>query len=193
MTIDSIEVLFQQELKDLYDAEKRLTKAIPKMAKAAGSDELKTALTEHLEQTKNQVQRLEQVFEIVGVKAQAKACPGMKGIIEEGEEVIERDAEDTFADLGLVGAARRVEHYEMAGYRSLIALAEAMGQDQARELLEETLEEEQEADRRLEELGQQLLEQVSQAGDEDEEEDEDDEEVEEDEEEEQPAPARRGK
>lgn len=199
MKINSLEILFAEELKDVYDAEKRLTRAIPKMAKAANSEELRDALQEHLEQTKGQVSRIEQAFQILGKKAQAKPCAGMKGIIEEGEEVIGKDAEETFADLGIIGAARRVEHYEIAGYRSLISLAEAMGNNEVQELLQQNLEEEEETDRKLAELGESLLqdsesEMEDEAEDEDSDDDEDDELEEEDEEEEAekaPTPAKR--
>lgn len=170
MKIDSLETLFKQELKDTYDAEKRLTKAIPKMAKAAQSEDLKTALQQHLEVTKNQVSRLEQVFGLLDAKPQAKTCAGMKGIIEEGEEMMGQDAQGMLGDLALIGSARRVEHYEIASYSGLIAMAESMGNEEIQDLLRQTLEEEEETDRNLEELGEHLLEQTD--SDEDEEDDE---------------------
>lgn len=170
MKIDSLEMLFKQELKDTYDAEKRLTKAIPKMAKAAQSEDLKTALQEHLEVTKNQVSRLEQVFGLLDAKPQAKTCAGMKGIIEEGEEMMGQDAQGMLGDVALIGSARRVEHYEIASYSSLIAMAESMGNEEIQDLLRQSLEEEEETDRNLEELGEHLLEQTD--SDEDEEDDE---------------------
>src|SRR5690348_7985218 len=116
MKIDTLETLLQSELMDIYDAEKRLVKALPKLAKAASSDELRDAIQEHLDITKGQVQRLEQVFELCGFPAKAKTCAGMKGLIEEGEEVMNNSAEGALMDEALIGAAQRVEHYEMAAY-----------------------------------------------------------------------------
>jgi ferritin-like metal-binding protein YciE len=192
MTITSVDQLFVQELKDIYDAEKRLTKALPKMAKAAGSEELREAITGHLAETKEQVTRLERIFSLLEVKAQGKTCAGMKGLIEEGEEVAGQQADEPFGDIGLIGAARRVEHYEMAGYLSLIDLAKHLEQEEIQSLLEETLEEEQEADRKLAELAETMLEESSSAEDEDDEEDEEVEDEEaEDEEEAAPTPARK--
>lgn len=189
MTITSVDQLFVQELKDIYDAEKRLTKALPKMAKAADSDELREAITSHLEETKQQVSRLEQIFSLLEVKAQGKPCAAMKGLIEEGEEAAGQEAEEPFGDIGIIGAARRVEHYEMAGYLSLIELAKHLEQEEIQGLLEETLEEEQEADRKLAEIAETMLNESGEASDEDEE--EDDEEMEE--EEEEPAVATPGR
>jgi ferritin-like metal-binding protein YciE len=156
--IDSLEKLFELDLKDVYDAEKRLTKALPKMAKAAKSTELREALREHLQVTQNQVGRLEQIFESIGKKAIGKTCNGMKGLIEEGEEAIAAQGTEPFTDLGLICAARRVEHYEMAAYMSLRSLAEHMGDPNVVELIEENLREEQEADDTLAEVSMQLLE-----------------------------------
>ena len=157
MTITSVDQLFVTELKDIYDAEKRLTRALPKLAKAAESEELREAFSGHLAETKEQVTRLEKIFSLLDVKAQAKPCAGMKGLIEEGEEVAGQQAEEPFGDIGLIGAARRVEHYEMAGYLSLIELAKHLEQQEIQTLLEETLEEEQEADRKLASLAESLL------------------------------------
>lgn len=164
MKIDKLSILFQEELKDIYDAEKRLVRAIPKMAKAASSPDLRQALEEHLEVTKGHVQRLEQVFELLGVPAKAKPCAGMKGLIEEGEEVMGEDATEGLMDAALIGAAQRVEHYEMAAYGTARTLAERLGNGEAAELLEETLNEEKEADEKLTEIAKQLLEGM--AGDE---------------------------
>lgn len=173
MTMDTVETLLEKELKDIYDAEKRLTKNLPKMAKAAHSPELREAIQEHLEVTKNQVARLEQAFRAMDVKAQAKTCAGMKGILEEGEETLGMKAEDKVADLALIGAARKVEHYEIAAYTSLIGMAESMEMSEVEQLLRENLEEEEEADSKLSELAEQMLEaEDSSAEDEDEEEEE---------------------
>lgn len=181
MTITSVDQLFVQELKDIYDAEKRLTKALPKMAKASESEELREAITEHLEETKQQVGRLEKIFELLEVKAQGKPCAAMKGLIEEGEEAAGQEAEEPFGDVGIIGAARRVEHYEMAGYLSLIELAKHLEQEEIQGLLEETLEEEQEADRKLAELAENMLNESGQSEDEEEDEEVEDEEEEEEE------------
>ena len=133
---------FVEELRDTYDAEKQLTKALPKMAKAANSPELKEAIESHLEETRNQVQRLEQVFAAVEEKARGKHCEGIAGIIEEGQAVMQEDYDEATADALLIAAAQRAEHYEMAAYGTLIAWARAMGHDDAADLLQETLDEE---------------------------------------------------
>jgi ferritin-like metal-binding protein YciE len=162
--INSLSALLQEELKDIYDAEKRLVRALPKMAKAASSDDLRQALEEHLEVTKGQVQRLEQVFDLLGVPAKAKPCAGMKGLIEEGEDVMGEDASETLMDAAIIGAAQRVEHYEIAAYGTARTFAERMGNTEAAELLEETLNEEKEADEKLTEISEQLLEAMDTEG-----------------------------
>jgi Mn-containing catalase len=159
MTIDSPIDLIQDGLRDMLDAEKRLTKAIPKMAKAVKSEELRGALEEHLEVTNNQVGRLQEIFETLGMKATAKPCEGIKGILDEGEEALKTEGPDPLVDFAIVCAARRVEHYEMAGYLSLRDAAQALGMDDVVENLAESLQEEIEADERLGEIGTQLLEQ----------------------------------
>jgi ferritin-like metal-binding protein YciE len=162
MKIDTLETLLQSELMDIYDAEKRLVKALPKLAKAASSDELRDAIQEHLDITKGQVQRLEQVFDLCGFPAKAKTCAGMKGLIEEGEEVMNNSAEGALMDEALIGAAQRVEHYEMAAYGTARTIAEQLGNQKAAGLLEETLNEEKEADAKLTEIAEQLFEQLGQ-------------------------------
>jgi len=157
LKVDSLNTLLEQELRDIYDAEKRLVKAIPKMAKAASSEELKNALEEHLEVTKGQVQRLEQVFELFGLPAKAKTCAGMKGLLEEGEEVMDMDGSPELLDAAIIGAAQRVEHYEMAAYGTVRTMAEKMGNDQAAQLLQETLDEEKEADETLTRVAEQVM------------------------------------
>ena len=157
MKIESLEELFVEELKDLYHAEKQLVKALPKMAKAATSEELRTAFTDHLEQTKNHVLRLEQVFETVDEKAKAKVCKGMQGLIEEGQETIAEDALDQMADLGLIAAAQKVEHYEISGYGTMRTFAQILGNQEAVRLLSETLKEEEAADKLLSGISQSLL------------------------------------
>jgi len=165
--IDTLNTLLEEELQDIYDAEKRLVKALPKMAKAAASDELRSAIEEHLEVTKGQVERLEQVFEGLGMTAKGKTCAGMKGLIEEGEEVLAKDGVEALKDAAIIGAAQRVEHYEMAAYGTARTLAEHLGNDEAASLLEETLNEEKEADEKLTEISLRLLEGMDESGSED--------------------------
>jgi len=151
--IGTLDELFVDELRDLYDAEKQLTKALPKMAKAASSEELRAAFEEHLEQTEGQVQRLEQIFEALGQKATGKKCAAMAGLVKEGEELAD-DAQAAVRDAGLIAAAQKVEHYEIAGYGSARTHAQLLGNDEAVQLLEETLEEEKETDQKLTELAE---------------------------------------
>ena len=164
MKVTNLEQLLQQELQDLYDAEKQLVRALPKMAKNASSDELKKAFKEHLDATKGQVERIERVFEVLGAKAKSRPCAAMKGLIAEGQEVMEENAPDVLKDLAIVGAAQRVEHYEMAGYGTARALAGRLGNEEAAGLLQETLDEEKEADEKLTEIAQSLLESVETDG-----------------------------
>jgi ferritin-like metal-binding protein YciE len=145
---------FLDELRDTYDAEKQLTKALPKMVKAANSPDLRAAFDAHLEETRQQVERLERVFASLDEKVRGKHCDGMAGIVEEGQAMMEQDFEETSADAVLIAAAQRVEHYEMAAYGTLVAWARAMGHDEAAELLEETLEEEKAADAKLSSLAE---------------------------------------
>ena len=147
--ITTLEDLLVEELKDLFDAENQLTRALPKMAKAATSPELKAAFEEHLEVTKQQVQRLTQVFEQLGKPAKGKKCEAMKGLITEGKELMEEDILPEILDAGLIGAAQRVEHYEMAGYGTVRTMAEVLGHREAARLLDQTLKEEGEADKKL--------------------------------------------
>jgi len=140
---------FLDELRDAYDAEKQLIKALPKLAKAAESGDLRTAFTTHLRETQGHAQRLEQVFASLGEKARGKHCDGIAGIIEEGKAVMEEDFEGTTLDACLIAAAQRAEHYEMAAYGTLVAWARAMGHDKAVGLLEDILEEEKAADEKL--------------------------------------------
>lgn len=139
--------LFTESIKDIYWAEKHLTKALPKMQKAATSEQLKNAFGEHLEVTKNQITRLEQVFEILGKKVQAKKCEAMEGLTKEGDSIIEETPKGTSTrDVGLILAAQKIEHYEIATYGGLAQLATTLGMDEISGILEETLEEEKEAD-----------------------------------------------
>jgi ferritin-like metal-binding protein YciE len=140
---------FLDELRDTYDAEKQLTKALPKLAKAANSPDLRAAFEEHLEQTRGHVERLEQVFESLEEKVRGKHCDGIAGIIEEGKSIMEEDFDDTTMDACLIAAGQRAEHYEMAAYGTLVAWARGMGHSEAAELLQETLDEEKAADKKL--------------------------------------------
>jgi ferritin-like metal-binding protein YciE len=140
--------LFIDELKDLYNAENQLVKALPKMAKAAEFPELKAGFEEHLEQTKGHVERLESIFSQLGENPKGKKCKGMEGLVEEGSEAIE-EYEGTVRDAALIGGAQRVEHYEIAGYGTVIAMARQLGESQYAGLLEQTLEEEKETDAKL--------------------------------------------
>lgn len=146
---EGLKKIFEEELKDIYWAEKHLTKALPKMVKAAESEELIAAFEDHLEVTQEQVVRLEQVFEICNIKAQAKKCDAMEGLVEEAQSLIQEMDAGVVRDSGLIIAAQKVEHYEIASYGSLRTLAQVLGYDEAAELLQETLDEEGETDKLL--------------------------------------------
>jgi len=145
---------FLDELRDVYDAEKQLVKALPKLAKAATSDELRSAFEAHLEETRGHVSRLEEVFSGLDEKARGKHCDGIAGIIEEGKNMMEEDLDEDAMDAGLIASGQRAEHYEMAAYGTLIAWARAMGHTEAVGLLEQTLEEEKAADEKLTEIAE---------------------------------------
>ena len=145
---------FIDELRDAYDAEKQLTKALPKMAKAASSPDLRQAFEAHLEETRGQIDRLEQVFEALGEKVRGKHCDGIAGIIEEGKSVMEEDFDEATMDACLIAGGQRAEHYEMAAYGTLVAWARAMGHTEAADLLKETLDEEKAADEKLSSLAE---------------------------------------
>jgi ferritin-like metal-binding protein YciE len=156
MANEGLRELYIDELKDLYSAENQLVKALPKMAKGASSEELRQGFEEHLEQTKGHVQRLEQIFEALGESPKGKKCMGMEGLVKEGSEVLDEDYEGSVLDAALIGAAQRVEHYEIAGYGTVRAMAEALGEDEHVSLLTETLDEEKETDEKLTELAEQI-------------------------------------
>jgi ferritin-like metal-binding protein YciE len=156
MADKGLKELYIDELKDLYSAETQLVKALPKMAKSAASDELRQGFEEHLEQTKGHVQRLEQIFEALGESPKGKKCKGMEGLIAEGSEVAEEGYEGNILDAALIGAAQRVEHYEIAGYGTVRAMAEVLGEDEHVSLLTETLDEEKETDEKLTELAEEV-------------------------------------
>ncbi len=144
--------LFEEELKDIYWAEKALTKAIPKMIKNATSEDLIEALENHLAETEEQIKRVEQVFEIIGKKATAKKCEAMEGLIKEAEEIMEECEEGAMCDAGIISAGQKVEHYEIASYGTLRQFAETLGYDEAADLLQMTLDEEKAADETLTEV-----------------------------------------
>lgn len=175
MKIDSLDTLFTEELRDVYDAEKQITKALPKMARAAHSRDLKEALQEHLEVTKGQISRLEEIFDLLDEKPRSHPCAGMKGIIQEGSEMLQADkraSDENLMDAALISAAQRVEHYEISAYGTLRTFAETLGNDRVAKLLEQTKQEEAEADRKLTEISEQLLESAYGGSGEEEEEDE---------------------
>jgi len=164
---------FIDELRDAYDGEKQLTKALPKLAKAASSPELRDAFESHLEETRGQIERLDQVFEQLDEKPRGKHCDGIAGIIEEGKSIMEEEFDDATMDACLIAAGQRAEHYEIAAYGTLMAWARAMGHDEVADLLEETLNEEKAADEKLTTLAEGgINQQASESahGDEDEEE-----------------------
>ena len=152
MKLENLEQLFLQELRDLYDAEDQITEALPKMIEAAHYPELKNALQEHLEVTRQQIQRLDQVFNILGEDASGQTCKGMKGVIKEGDEIVSQGGDGATVDAGIISAPQRVEHYEMAGYGTVRTYAELLGQPQIASLLQQTLDEEKEADEKLTEI-----------------------------------------
>ena len=156
LKLDNLRDLFMEELRDLYNAENQLVKALPKMAKAASDAKLKQAFTDHLEQTRGHVSRLEEIFEALDEKPEGETCQAMEGLIKEGSQFVEARGDSVVIDSGLIGAAQRVEHYEMAGYGTARSLAQRIGEEDAAELLQETLDEEGEADRLLTEIAESL-------------------------------------
>ena len=164
MKLDSLEILYVEELRDLYSAEGQLVKALPKMAKGASSSELKKAFEEHLELTKVHVERLEEIFEGLDKSPKGKTCKAMKGLIEEGSEILEEEGEDSVIDAALIGAAQRVEHYEIAAYGTVRTFANLLGEEEAVALLQETLDEEGETDKRLTELAEEVINVEATAG-----------------------------
>jgi len=157
MALKTMDDLFLEEIKDLYDAEKQLVKALPKMAKAASSQELRAGFQEHLAQTKGHVQRLERIFSLLDKKPSAKKCEAMRGLVEEGEEIIDEIDASPLRDAALIGAAQKVEHYEIASYGTCRTFAQMNGHSDAARLLEQTLEEEKETDQRLTEIAEGMV------------------------------------
>ena len=169
----SLQDVFIEELRDLYSAENQVVKCLPKMAKATKTPELRAAFTNHLAETKGQVDRLKQAFQIIGKKPTGQHCNGMEGVIEEGKDAIESDEEGPTKDVELIGAGLRLEHYEIAGYTAAIAIAKALGQKEIAGLLAETLKEEQSAGKTLLTQSKTALKGATSEDDADEEEDED--------------------
>jgi ferritin-like metal-binding protein YciE len=149
MAMDSLDALLEDELKDLYSAENQLIKALPKMAKKASSAALKSAFTDHLKQTEGHVARLEKIGKSLDIKLTGKKCAAMEGLVKEGSEVIEEEGDDAVIDAALIGAAQRVEHYEMAAYGTVRGIAQQLGHADAVKLLQQTLDEEGAADKKL--------------------------------------------
>jgi ferritin-like metal-binding protein YciE len=155
--LNSLDDLLVHELQDIYNAEGQILKALPKMIKAASHPELQSAFEEHLEQTEGQVERLDQVFKLLGVPAKGKKCEGMAGLIEEGKKVMEEDADPSVMDAALIAAAQKVEHYEIASYGCVCTYAEMLGYDQVHDLLGQNLEEEEVTDEKLTELAESVI------------------------------------
>lgn len=157
MKLKSLHDLYVEELKDLYNAENQLLKALPKMAKAASSPELAQAFTNHLAETEGHVERLEQIFKELDVSPKGKVCKAMKGLLEEGKDLMAEDADPSVMDAALIAAAQRVEHYEMAGYGCVRTYARLLGEDSAADLLQQTLDEEGAADKGLTKLAESVI------------------------------------
>jgi ferritin-like metal-binding protein YciE len=157
MKVKSLEDLFLFEMRDVYHAEKQLVKALPKLAKAASDPQLRSAVEEHLEQTRGHVERLERVFRLMDQKAKTQTCQAMEGLVEEGKAVIDTKAEPTVLDAGLIAAAQKVEHYEIACYGTLVAWAQQLGRSDAADLLHQTLDEEKADDEKLTSLAESMV------------------------------------
>ena len=156
VSINSLQDLYLEQLHDLYDAENQLIKALPELAEASSSEELRSGIEEHLEQTKEHAQRLETIFERLGEKAKGKKCKGMEGVIKEGSEILDEDMAEDTKDAAIIAAAQKVEHYEIASYGTARTFANLLGDEEAAELLEQTLEEEKETDQKLTALAEEI-------------------------------------
>lgn len=154
MEIDSLRKLYVDELKDLYSAEKQIIQALPRMAKKASNDKLRQAFEEHLEVTRMQVERLDRIFEMLGKSPRGKKCKGMEGLVEEGKEMMQEDMEDDVMDAALIAAAQRIEHYEIAGYGTVRTYAQLLGEKEHVKLLQQTLDEEGNTDKKLTQLAE---------------------------------------
>src|SRR6266568_2532752 len=161
MPKNSLRTLYVDELRDLYSAETQMVKALPKLAKASSNAALRQGFEEHLRQTSEQVSRLEQIFELLGEKPTGKKCVGMEGLVKEGAETMQQNYGNEVMDAAIIGAAQRVEHYEIAGYGTVRAFAELLGEDEHVSLIEQTLEEEKQADAKLTQLAEQINSQAN--------------------------------
>ena len=161
--MESVLELLVEQMRDLYDAEKQLVKALPKMAKAASNEQLQQAFQNHLEQTQEHVQRLERAFEMIGTTAKSKPCAGMKGLVEEGKETLEEDLSESLLDSAIICGAQKVEHYEIAGYGTMIAWANSIGLEEVAQVFQETLQEEKEADEKLTQVAEEILSELAQS------------------------------
>jgi ferritin-like metal-binding protein YciE len=163
MSVDSMERLFVNELKDLYSAETQITKALPKMVKVTSSSDLRAAFEHHLRETEGHVQRLEQIFQMLDISPNGKVCEGMKGVLEEGEHLMKEAKAGPLRDEAMIGGAQRVEHYEMAAYGTARTYAERLGRQQIAQMLEKTLAEEKAADKKLTEISEKVHREVQRA------------------------------
>jgi ferritin-like metal-binding protein YciE len=154
--LNDLKDLLEHELKDLYSAENQVSKALPKMAKTAKNKKLRTAFEQHLEQTKNQLKRLEQVAKNIKVDLKGEECEAMKGLVKEGEEMMKEDGKDAVIDAGIIASAQRVEHYEIAGYGTVIRYLEMLNMKDSAKLMEETLKEEKETDKKLSQIAEEV-------------------------------------
>jgi ferritin-like metal-binding protein YciE len=157
MKLDTLKKLFVEELRDLYSAETQLLKALPKMAKGASSEELKQAFEDHLSQTQDHVDRLEEIFKGLVESPKGNTCHGMKGLVEEGSKILNKPGEASVLDAGIIAAAQKIEHYEIASYGTVRTFAQLLGEDEAAELLQQTLDEEGDADKHLNELAEEIV------------------------------------
>jgi ferritin-like metal-binding protein YciE len=172
MKINTLQDLYIEELRDIYNAETQLVKALPKLAQAATSDELRGSIEDHLEQTKEQVERLDQIFESLGSASKGKKCKAMEGLIEECNELLEEDIADNVLDAAIIAAAQRVEHYEIAVYGTLATFAKLLGREEDADLLGQTLDEEKEADETLTDIAESTINVEANEGESEEEEEE---------------------
>jgi ferritin-like metal-binding protein YciE len=164
MKLDSLQKLYIEELRDLYNAENQLLKALPKMAKHASHQELRQAFEDHFRQTEEHVVRLEDIFKKLDEKPTGKTCKAMKGLIEEGSEILDKDGDESVLDAGIIAAAQKVEHYEIASYGTVRTFADTLGETEAVELLQQTLDEEGETDKLLTELAETVVNVEAPAG-----------------------------
>lgn len=157
MTLDNLRDLYIEQLRDLYNAEKQLSEALPEMAESASHSELRQTFESHLEETREHAKRIERIFKDLGESPQGEKCEAMEGLIKEGEEILEKDADDDVRDAGLIAAAQRVEHYEIAGYGTVATYAELLDRQEDHDILGRTLAEEKEADKKLNRIAKEIV------------------------------------